>query len=246
LKLSIIFAGGLFANISKKTEQGFIISEFLPSVPWAGKHNSISGASGHHIKEGRWLRDEEAIDAYIRYWYQESDNLNSYSHWLEFVLYELCRQRKDFSLALENLDSMIRRYQERERASFREDVGLFWSLCDRDAMEFSISGDGFRLPLNTYMCANARAISEFASLAGRADDAEVFLKKSEALSANIEKCLWNEKDRFYTCVYCPNKNGSGDFERKDLRFAARELWGYNPWYFNIAPEGREDAFFALG
>ena len=234
-----------FRKHIKKTEQGFVISEFLPSVPWAGKYNSISAACGHHVKEGRWLRYEETLDHYIRYWYQESDNLNSYSHWLEYVVYELCRQRKDFSLALVNLDGMIRWYKERERTNYREDVGLFWSLCDRDAMEFSISGDGFRLPLNTYMCANARAIFEFARIAGRNGDAEVFLKKSEDLSANIEKFLWCEKNRFYICVYCPNKDGSGDFERKDHRFVAREPWGYNPWYFKIAPEGREDAFSQL-
>jgi hypothetical protein len=112
-------------------------------------------------------------------------------------------------------------------------------------MEFSISGDGFRLPLNTYMAANARAISEFARLAGRSNDAEVFLKKSELLSLNIEKILWNEKYRFYMCVYCQDKDGSADFKRKDPRFAARELWGYLPWYFNIASEGREDAFAQL-
>jgi hypothetical protein len=234
-----------FRKHIKKTERGFIISEFLPSVPWAGMHNSISAACGHHIKEGRWLRNEQAIDAYIRYWYQESDNLNSYSHWLEYALYELCLQRKDFSLALENLDSMIHWYRERERTNFREDIGLFWSLCDRDAMEFSISGDGFRLPLNTYMAANARAISEFACLAERPDTAEVFLGKSEVLTANIEKFLWNEKDRFYMCVHCPAKDGSPDLDRKDPRFAARELWGYNPWYFNIAPEGREEVFLQL-
>jgi len=234
-----------FRKHIKKTEKEFIISEFLPPVSWAGKYNSISSACGHHIKEGRWLRNEEAINAYIRYWYQGSDNLNSYSHWLEYAIYELCKQRKDFSIALENLDSMIRFYQERECINFRKDIGLFWSLCDRDAMEYSISGDGFRLPLNTYMCANALAISEFARLAGRLIDAEIFKKKSEALSLNIEKFFWVTKEQFYMNIYCMDKNGIGDFSRIDHRFSTRELWGFLPWYFHIAPEGRESAFSQL-
>ncbi|NIN50950.1 MAG: hypothetical protein GTN62_12690, partial [Gemmatimonadales bacterium] len=32
----------------KKTPDGFIITEFLPPVPWAGRHNSINCAAGHH------------------------------------------------------------------------------------------------------------------------------------------------------------------------------------------------------
>ena len=41
----------------KQTPDGFIVDEFLPQVDWAGKYNSISCAAGHHLYEGRWLRD---------------------------------------------------------------------------------------------------------------------------------------------------------------------------------------------
>jgi hypothetical protein len=229
----------------KKTDRGFVISEFLPSVYWAGKYNSISAACGHHLKEGRWLRNEPAVDEYIRYWYQESDNLNSYAHWLEYMVYEICRQRNDFSLALENLESMIRYYIEREKTNYRPDLGLFWSLCDRDAMEFSISGNGFRLPMNSYMCANAEAISKIALLAGRTEIAEQFAEKHKALVASIEKYLWSEDDRFYMNIHCADREESVDITRADLRFKVRELWGYLPWYFGCAPSGREDVFDQL-
>ena len=234
-----------FRKHIRKTENGYIISEFLPSVPWAGRHNSIAAASAHHIKEGRWLRNEKAIDSYIRYWYQESDNFNDYSHWFEHSLFELCLQRRDFSIAIENLDSMIRWYEKRERTNFKEAVGLFWSSCDRDAMEFAISGDGFRLPLNTYMCANAGAISEFARVAGRTAEAEDFMEKSRELSGNIEKYLWDENRHFYMCLNYRCGDENAVFDRKDDRFVVRELWGYLPWYFNLAPDGREGAFSQL-
>ena len=41
----------------KETPEGFIITEFLPPVGWAGKYNSINCAAGHHLHEGRWLAD---------------------------------------------------------------------------------------------------------------------------------------------------------------------------------------------
>jgi hypothetical protein len=35
----------------KETQDGFVVTEFLPDVPWAGKYNTISCAAGHHFKE---------------------------------------------------------------------------------------------------------------------------------------------------------------------------------------------------
>jgi hypothetical protein len=245
LEIVYYFRWWTFRKHIKKTPGGFIISEFLPDVEWAGKYNSISCAVGHHIAEGRWLRNEPAVDADIRYWYNESDNLNSYAHWLDYMVYELCRLRGDFSLGFENLDSMIRWYHKREETNFKTDAGLFWGLCDRDGQEFAISGDGIRLPLNCYMAANAWAIARFAHLAGRSKNAEEFEFRYGSLKTKIEERLWSEGDRFYMNVYCPSKEKDADYTRKDWRFKVRELWGYTPWYFNLAPPGREDAFDLL-
>ena len=41
----------------KKTVDGYIVSEFLPQVPWGGIHNEINAAVGHHLFEGRWLKN---------------------------------------------------------------------------------------------------------------------------------------------------------------------------------------------
>ena len=42
----------------------FVITEFLPTVPWSGKHNTISCPAGHHYYEGRWLHDPQFLDDY--------------------------------------------------------------------------------------------------------------------------------------------------------------------------------------
>ena len=53
----------------KQTPEGFVVTEFLPPVSWAGKYNTISCAAGHHIREGRWLRENAFLDDYIHFWY---------------------------------------------------------------------------------------------------------------------------------------------------------------------------------
>jgi hypothetical protein len=58
-----------FRKHLKLTPAGYIVTEFLPPVPWAGKFNSISCAAGHHIDEGRWLHDRRYLDDYIRFWF---------------------------------------------------------------------------------------------------------------------------------------------------------------------------------
>src|SRR5207302_6577624 len=54
----------------KQTTDGWVVTEFLPDVPWAGKHNTISCAAGHHLYEGRWIRDPQYLDQYTTFWFR--------------------------------------------------------------------------------------------------------------------------------------------------------------------------------
>ena len=65
----------------KQTAAGFIVDEFLPPVGWAGKYNSINCAAGHHIYEGRWLRDPRYINDYTGFWFGGGGNPRTYSFW---------------------------------------------------------------------------------------------------------------------------------------------------------------------
>src|SRR5439155_27072431 len=47
-----------FRKHIKQTPAERIITEFITPVRHAGSYNSISCALGHHIAEGRWLRDQ--------------------------------------------------------------------------------------------------------------------------------------------------------------------------------------------
>ena len=61
------------------TPASFIVDEFLPNVGWAGKLNSIDSEAGHHIYEGRWLRDRSSD--YISFWLGKGGDPRSYSFW---------------------------------------------------------------------------------------------------------------------------------------------------------------------
>ena len=65
-----------------------MITEFLPDVSWAGPHNTIAGSAGHHIYEGRWLRDPVVMDDYTKFWFQdEQATPRAYTAWLTNAIY---------------------------------------------------------------------------------------------------------------------------------------------------------------
>jgi len=59
-----------FRKHLKQTPDGFVVTEFLPAVPWAGRLNTISCAAGHHFYEGRWLHDTTYLRDYARFWFR--------------------------------------------------------------------------------------------------------------------------------------------------------------------------------
>ena len=62
----------VLVDIDKKKVPYYVITEFLRSVSWEGKYNSISCAAAHHIREGRWMHDTGIIASYIKFWFIKS------------------------------------------------------------------------------------------------------------------------------------------------------------------------------
>ncbi len=229
----------------KLTPEGYVLSEFLPDVFWAGPYNTINCACCHHIREGRWLRDDaEWMKSYIRFWLYEKGETFAYSMWIASAVEDYCKLRGDKAFAIECLDALIGIYAKREELSLHS-CGLFWSNDDRDGMEYSISGPGLRPTMNSYMYGDAMAISRIAALAGRNEISQIYLRKADALSKLINTLLWDGD--FYRTIPC-GKNDPIDPEERPVVCDAhrvREQVGYIPWYFGIAPAGREFAFAQL-
>lgn len=232
----------------KKTPDGFIITEFLPEVPWAGKYNSINGSAFHHIYEGRWMRNKvKYINDYILFWFRKGGSLRSYSSWFADTIWNYCMINGDFSLAVDLLPDLVNNYCEWEKSNLNKS-GLFWSHDDRDAMEFSISGSGLRPTLNSYMYGDAMAISKIARLAGCSDLEEEFFSKSMKLKRLIQDRLWDENTDFFKVVPLNSSNGEvtdWDFKTIDPDHNVREQIGFIPWYFNMPDSGYEVAWKQL-
>jgi hypothetical protein len=125
----------------KQTPGGWIVSEFLPEVPWAGKYNSISCAAGHHIYEGRWLRDGRYLDDYERFWFGNGGEPRRYSFWAADAAYSRYLANLDRSFLVDLLPDLVKNYEAWER-DHRDTNGLYWQNDDRDGMEYSIGGSG--------------------------------------------------------------------------------------------------------
>jgi len=211
---------------------GYLISEFLDDVPWSGKRNMIDAAAGHHIREARWLRDPEIAEDYTRFWFGPEGEPRRYSFWAADSVYQLYLVTGDRQLAVSLLPALVKNYEGWEQ-SHQDPDGLFWQIDDRDGMEDSISGNGYRPTINSYMYGDAVAISRIAELAGQEKLADVYQAKAARLRELIDKRLWNPRDDFYETVARSDNDGWSD---------DRELIGYIPWYFNLPPAQHDTAW----
>jgi hypothetical protein len=228
-----------FRKHIKQTADGYVITEFLDKVGHSGKYNTISCALGHHIYEGTWLRDTRYIDEYARFWYKGHEgglqpHLHKYSNWGTWALYRRYLVNQDKAFLLELLDAFVRDYETWVKEHGLE-CGLFWQYDTRDGMEESISGarreKNSRPPLNSYLYANALAISKVAQMAGKDTLAHDYAQRAVRLRTRIHELSWDEDADFFKVRY------------PDGRLAnVREELGYIPWVFNLPHPGCEEAW----
>ncbi len=241
-----------FRKHIKSTEDGYVLTEFLPPVSWGGTHNTIIAPVGHHLAEGKWLKCGKTIlEDYAKFWLEEKSKTYLYSTWLLDSIWEFCRHNNDFSFGITHLDLMIR-YYETFAEEHKTKSGLFWSFDSNDAMEYSISGgstngvfsgkNGLRPTLNSYMAANALAISKFAQKGGKQELAEEYYQKYSDIKEKMNEILWD--GAFYKAIHTDNLDAPNWAEIPDGQ-NVKELVGYIPWCFGLAPKGREFVFEEL-
>ena len=225
-----------FRKHIESTPRGFVLTEFLRPVKHSTDYNAISCALGLHVAEGRWLRDRRYLDDYLSFWLTggESGGLqrhyHQFSNWTAAAVWDRWLADGDTKGMIARLDSLIADYRawETERLT---PGGLFWQRDVSDGMESSISGGrrvkNLRPSINSYMYANATAITAIAALAGREDIRREYGAKAETLRALVLKQHWNTKDQFFETVL-----ESGGFA------GVRENIGFTPWYFDLPEPGK--------
>lgn len=206
----------------KHTPDGFIITEFLPPVPWAGKHNSINCPAGHHFYEGRWLHDPRYLDDYAVFWFRKGGEPRKYSFWAADAIYARRLVSGDPRLTRELLPDLIANYEAWEK-SHLDANGLFWQNDGNDGMEVSIGGSGCRATINSYQYGDALAIARIAEENRQPELARAWRGKANALRQRVETMLWDPDARFFKVL-----------PRGQTTLAnVRELHGYTPWYFGL-------------
>ena len=222
-----------------KTPHGYVITEWLPKPEMAdGSYGALPDAAPFHIAEARWLRDPAVAEDDARYWFSPGVDSHKYSDAMAATVRDLTLANGDRALSASLLPALKINYKAWEDTQ-QDSNGFFWSIDTRDAMEKSISGDGYRPTLNSYMYGDARAIAEMSAAAGDKASADDFNSKADALYTLIETRLWNPKDQFYEVMSPAVDSGI----RKQKKFidpgmtlqlaGVREQIGYVPWMFDI-------------
>ncbi len=240
-----------FRKHIKKTPEGWAVTEFSPNVRWGGLYNLISCASGFHAREGRWLKDSSIISEYLKVMLTSPHTRpRGYTFAAARAVYDLNVARSVSA----NTDYVRQMYpilkknsQEWEKMRRPDPDELFWQTDLLEGSECSISGAqsspesmegfkkfemftnarGYRANMNSYMYADYQSLSKMASALGYDGDARTYADKASKLKDLINGRLWSDSHKFYM-----TRSAFGNKEMCDVR----ELNGYTPWLFGIAPE----------
>ena len=239
LEETYYFRWWTFRKHIKSTIDGFVITEFLPEVSWSMKHNTINCPAGHHIYEGRWLKNSKYISEYIDFWLNKSgDGIRQYSFWIADAFLAFNKIHRNDSIIAKQLKPLINNYNEWEKIRKEKDKILFFQYDDRDGMELTVSGrklnngteifgiESVRPTINSYMYADAKAISKISYINNDIENGEKYEMKAIKIKKEIQRALWNEKLKFFTVL---PKN----YDETTNPLDVRELIGYVPWYFNL-------------
>tara|TARA_B100000575_G_scaffold289551_1_gene291529 strand:+ start:13649 stop:15226 length:1578 start_codon:yes stop_codon:yes gene_type:complete len=229
----------------KNTQDGFVITEFLPDVNWSKKHNTINCPAAHHIYEGRWLRNPKYISEYINFWlYNSGDGIRQYSFWIADSVLAFNNIHRNDSILSDQLEPLTNNYKEWEKIRKESGKALFWQADVYDGMELTASGrilnqdvetfsvEATRPTINSYMYGDAKAISRLAYLNNDIKKAEEYERKADKIKKEFQSLLWNDNLNFFTVL---PKN----YQKNSKPLNIRELIGYVPWYFNL-PDDKEE------
>ena len=248
-------------HLRRTRDGGWVVTEFMPEVSWAGAENTISCPFGHHLREGRWLRNPQYLDSYLSFMLTNGiiNGPRAYVSWPAWGALERAKVTGDMAFLHSKLDDFIANFNAWQTgwkshsnslqsvpnrqdagggvpfaAGFRPERGLFDFVGNREGTEFALSADGARPMVNGAMWAEAHAIAQIAKTAGRDDVARRFSKIADELERAIKTKLWNPQKEFFTTL-----------SEKGVPDAVCELHGYAPFYFAMPLTGYEAAWKPL-
>ncbi len=244
------------SHIREIGAQGTTVTEFLDNVPWARQpYTDLNDSSSFHLLEGRWMRNPAIVDSLIDHLYSGGGNDRHFSESIAAATWSTTLVTGDPKPAIRHLDAMQYIFNEWDDHLDRR-RSLYWIDPISDATEYTIasidaSGTGFtehastderqngfingfafRPSINSYQFANANAIAQVATAAGRRDIAEDYLSRAEQIRSAVLSQLWNPDLEHFTDRY----QRSTAFVKAGEFIRGRELVGYVPWLYELPPQ----------
>lgn len=225
--------------------EGYITTEFFDDVDWQRHpYASLNDASGFHIGEGRWLNDRRFADDYINFMYRSGGNDRHFTDHMADSVWGRFLVDGDRADAIAHLPVMNHIYRLwDDKYDFAK--GLYFVEPLLDATEYTVSsidasggkdgfrdGEAFRPSVNSYMFANARALSKMAAMAGNKAMAADYAARADALQKRVLDDLWSDK----LGHFIDRHQSKTDFVNYWDPIRNRELVGYLPWMFDLVPD----------
>lgn len=222
--------------------RGYITTEFLDDVGWQRwPYASLNDATGFHIQEGRWLRDRRYAGDYIDFMYEGGGNDRHFAEAIADATWARYLVDGDQAAATRHLAAMKHIYALWDD-HYDFDKKLYWIEPLLDATEYTISsidasggkdgftgGHAFRPSINSYMYANAKAISRLAALTGDTAAAADYEARAQSLKTEVQKSLWSADFAHFIDRYRVNNAHVKYWDP----IRGRELVGYVPWTFGL-------------
>jgi len=239
---------------------GYTFTEFIDRPFWSGAYGAISCPLGHQFHELRWLDDPRIIRDFARYWFETPGaQPRSYSNWYGESMWATYQVTGDRRFVREMLPYMKRQYAGWVAEHYDAAHGLFHWDGLHDGMERNINSrqtddidtgaDGYRPTLNSYMYADAMAISRASALLGDSSAARDFGARAAALKRRVQQELWDPQREFFFHQFAHDeKNG---IRAMTLTYQTgpragdthgRELIGYVPWQFELPDSAYSSAW----
>ncbi|KAK2689287.1 hypothetical protein QWA68_011368, partial [Fusarium oxysporum] len=201
---------------------GYMASEFLNRASYGAPYGGIVAAAGHHITEGRWIRDTRYGQDIAKYWLagpgqfpkpmrddvnkDTSDWAHEYSFWAATALWKQYLATGDKDFIVGQLANLVKQYRGWDN-HYSSSLGLYWQVPVWDATEYTAAsyessdpyhgGAGFRPTINSYQYGDAIAIAKIAALCGDSELEHEYRSRAESLRTALQKHLWDSESNFY-------------------------------------------------
>ena len=188
-----------------------VVTEFAPNVPWAGRDNTIPCAAGHHIQDGRWLRDQAVMDSYTAWWASGLPGIKqNYYYWYATALLRRLQVAGSTNLPLvarllPNVTALYWRYAAGDlpaNAAWDAANNCLWNVPGNEGQENTASGPGCRPLVNSLMCGEAQALSALYGAVGDTAMAATFAGEAERWRATVLR-MWNANISAFATLQSP-------------------------------------------